>query len=176
MTAVASVLLVPSEGDPHKLLGDPESAAWKLGARPPMAWLEETENLRWWHAGPPHPYTVMGGAVAATALVLMWEGRTLRKECDGIVPGHVKHYWDSANVLATAMSLAPRLGCDLVLLDEEGAVMESGEAQLPTTMEPFTVTLSRTPPCPGCDGSGVVHSMGSDNMDLVEFDCPECVP
>lgn len=35
--AVYAVLLVPAKGDPHNLLGDPSSTAWKCGARPPVA-------------------------------------------------------------------------------------------------------------------------------------------
>ncbi len=37
MSAIHAVLLVPHEGDPYKLLGDPDSAAWRLGSRPPVA-------------------------------------------------------------------------------------------------------------------------------------------
>lgn len=36
MNKITTVLLVPKLGDPQHLLGDPTSAAWKLGARPPI--------------------------------------------------------------------------------------------------------------------------------------------
>ena len=39
MSKIKAVLLIPEEGDPHKLLGDSESAAWKCGARPPVVGL-----------------------------------------------------------------------------------------------------------------------------------------
>lgn len=40
MTAIHYVFLIPCDPDPHKLLGDPESVAWKCGARPPVFWCQ----------------------------------------------------------------------------------------------------------------------------------------
>lgn len=37
MSKIHAVILIPEEGDPRKLLGDPESVAWRCGARPPIA-------------------------------------------------------------------------------------------------------------------------------------------
>jgi len=42
---VQAILLVPEEGDPHGLLGDSKSAAWRCGARPPTAGLQRTRRL-----------------------------------------------------------------------------------------------------------------------------------
>lgn len=49
MPVPTAVLLVPPDGDPHKLLGDPESVEWKCGARPPaLHWYECAEHGGSW--------------------------------------------------------------------------------------------------------------------------------
>ena len=61
---IKSILLKPEEGDPHELLGDPESKAWDCGARPPRAHLWRDR----WCGG-------VGVVNEQRALVLAWEGR-----------------------------------------------------------------------------------------------------
>ena len=36
MTKPTTILLIPHDGDPRHLLGDPSSVAWRCGARPPV--------------------------------------------------------------------------------------------------------------------------------------------
>lgn len=141
MTAVASVLLVPSEGDPHKLLGDPESVAWKLGARPALAWhTAHGAPYHPWAAGPA-PGRWRTESKPREALVLMWEKEVLGDVCDAIALRIGRVSWTLMRLMVAA---AQELECVLVVLDAHGIAIESGEAQLPTTMEPFTVTLSRS--------------------------------
>ena len=61
MSKIHAILLIPAAGDPHGLLGDPESVAWKCGARPPMAHNKGSG----WAAGA-HPWDI------PHALVLRW--------------------------------------------------------------------------------------------------------
>lgn len=49
---ITAVLLIPKEGDPHKILGDADSVAWKCGARPPTAQEYTDGLLTWWQFGP----------------------------------------------------------------------------------------------------------------------------
>lgn len=68
---VRTILLIPAEGDPHKLLGDPESVAWRYGWRPPVM----TRSCRnvWGIARPI--------VVEATGLVLAAEGWAVSAGC-----------------------------------------------------------------------------------------------
>jgi len=62
MSEIKHILLEPAEGDPHKLLGDPNSAAWKCGARPPTVVKVGDVWLRGWPT------------IDDDALVLAWDG------------------------------------------------------------------------------------------------------
>ena len=70
---VHGVLLIPTKGDPLKLLGDRESIAWKCGARPPRAFLSARKDDGW----------LPGFASACpNALVLAWGGKPVAEGLD----------------------------------------------------------------------------------------------
>lgn len=91
---VEFAVLVPAEGDPHKLLGNPESTAWRLGARLPIAnraqsyggkpaefgTSKEAWREGWAEPGPclHQPWFVHVG------LVLIWNGQVVREGLDAL--------------------------------------------------------------------------------------------
>ena len=70
MPEIKAILLVPAEGDPHGLLKE-----GPCGARPPMAY---------WYKGAWAPCTARAAHShdKRRALVLAWDGKTVREGCD----------------------------------------------------------------------------------------------
>ncbi len=142
-----ALLLIPTEADPLKLLGDPESVAWRCGGRPPVAHRmnvgpllpkDAPEDWRW-IAGARPPDTEGPDADEPRhagyrhALPLIWEGEPI---ADGIdrAAGCFEAYLDDGPwhrsypaTRATAVNLAHNL-CDpdhanaatMVRLDAQG--------------------------------------------------------
>jgi hypothetical protein len=72
LSEIKAVLLVPHEGDPHKLL-----AEGPCGARPPTAWLDhDGKGNSWWRAG-----CKVAGIEEHDALVLAWCGEPVEVGC-----------------------------------------------------------------------------------------------
>ncbi len=129
--SIHAVLLAPAEGDPHGLLGDPESVAWKCGARPPVVrWCEVGPNEWAWlpedDAHCERDADLVEGE--RRALGLGWEGEVVREGCWRVeAQGPTTMGADCAGI-PRALHRAYIVGCwavgrglgSLVLLDEQG--------------------------------------------------------
>lgn len=81
MKRTVGILFLPAEGDPHKLLGDEKSVAWRCGWRPPVAWNKRLGDGGIWEVGVfgRHPWTI------PHALILFWEGEQVQAGTDQLM-------------------------------------------------------------------------------------------
>jgi hypothetical protein len=119
MSEIKTVLLVPTEGDPHGLLKE-----GPCGARPPMAWYcDDYQAWEQWHRGMDHSEPTAWAVMVERnkcALVLAWDGEPVPEGMDRaarIDPHYRGEAWVSSRNLGAGME---HLGYGTrVLLDDD---------------------------------------------------------
>ncbi len=140
MSPVHTILLIPSDGDPHHLLGDPDSVPWRLGWRPPVLY-EHRRELRGpacddgvivrvrWHRQRQAYCTGRVALPLAAEGVVVEQGCAVVNEAGAHAPEYVRVLATYAlheraptrtDALRALGAIAGDLDCALLLLDSEG--------------------------------------------------------
>jgi hypothetical protein len=131
MSKIKGILLIPEEGDPHRLI-----AEGACGARSPVAcwdgerWKSWTDNASWWPLVPD-----------LCAFVLAWDGDVIQEGLDKAITTasmelawykmdyevlSQRIFWLDEIVQWVGAALAELLSCTLVLIDADGREIKSG--------------------------------------------------